>query len=70
MKPMRTRVDLELARLHLHQVEETIAGQLIRIEQLKIAKESTQSAIDFLDVMTQTRARLTAFIERTSRSVN
>ena len=67
---MPTRVDLELARLHLHQVEETIAGQLTRIEQLKSAKESTQSAVDFLDVMTQTRERLMAFIERTSWPVN
>jgi len=67
---MPTRVDMELARLHLHQVEETIAGQLMRIEQLKSAKEPAQSAVDFLEVMTQTRERLIAFIEHRSRPVN
>ena len=67
---MPTHVDLEIARLHLHQVEETIAGQLRRIEQLKSANESAQSAVDFLEVLTETRERLMAFIEHTSQPVN
>ena len=63
---MQYEVDLALGRMHLHQLEEAIASQRVRLELLKGAGEPVDSAHDLLELLTQTRERFLIFIEHTS----
>jgi hypothetical protein len=66
---MPYRADLELARLHLSQIEQKIEEQQTRIATLKQNGQQSRSAEDLLKVLSQTRNLLLDFIQRTTPPV-
>jgi hypothetical protein len=63
---MPHRADLDLARIHLDQLQENIEEQQLRISLLKEKGQPTKSAEDLLKVLSQTRGLILDYIERTT----
>ena len=65
---MPYRADLELARVHLSQMEQKIKGQKARIAALAANGRQTTSAQDLLAVLSQSCELLRDYIQRTERT--
>ena len=65
---MPYRADLELARVHLSQIEQKIKGQKDRIAALAANGRQTTSAQDLLAVLSQSCELLRDYIQRTERT--
>jgi hypothetical protein len=63
---MPYRADLELARIHLNQIEKSIEKEELRIRSLQANGQPTKSADDLLNVLSQSRALIQGYIERTT----
>jgi hypothetical protein len=66
---MPYRADIELAHLHLGQVEQKMEDQQARIKTLQQGGQDAKSAEDLLTVLSATRNSLVDFIRRTTPPV-
>jgi hypothetical protein len=65
---MPYRADLELANVHLAQVERQIEQQNARIALLQKSGQETQSAAGLLNVLLETKKLLAEYVKRTTPS--
>ena len=65
---MPYRADLELANLHLSQVEKQIEQQKARIASLQQSGQETQSAEGFLNVLLETNKLLVEYVKHHGRN--
>ena len=64
-KGMPYRADIELARVHLDQLEQAIEHQRVRIAMLRESGQPSATSDDLLTVLCATRDQVKAYIERT-----